>query len=268
MRLAKPLRYTFKNHLETIHYSGEDADERHIKTLLNNFSLIDGYNWPGLNTWYYIVNYAKSEYLMMTDGFRIASGYHSEEALESGLDMLFFIYNNDDMNVYNEHIFGFNSNFIKEQPKEIHNELIFTYTFRINGKNRKSVSLMQRGGYITSKETGLPLYSIGMVVDVSPVKTDTIMRHNIERVVYENGKRELLPLYNNHFYPEQEDKLLTKQEKQILNHIADGLSSKQIASKLFLSEHTVVNHRKNMLSKTNAKNIPELVAFAIRKHII
>jgi DNA-binding CsgD family transcriptional regulator len=52
---------------------------------------------------------------------------------------------------------------------------------------------------------------------------------------------------------------LTHREKEIFYCIADGLSSKQIAGKLAISENTVANHRKNMLLKTGAQNSIELV---------
>jgi DNA-binding CsgD family transcriptional regulator len=53
---------------------------------------------------------------------------------------------------------------------------------------------------------------------------------------------------------------LTHREREILTHIADGLSTKQIASKLFISQNTVANHRKNMLLKMGAKNCFELLS--------
>jgi DNA-binding CsgD family transcriptional regulator len=52
---------------------------------------------------------------------------------------------------------------------------------------------------------------------------------------------------------------LTNREKEILSCIAEGLSSKQIAGKLFISENTVANHRKNMLAKMGARSSAELV---------
>lgn len=44
---------------------------------------------------------------------------------------------------------------------------------------------------------------------------------------------------------------LTPSETKILRLIADGLSSKEIADRLFISERTVDKHRSNMISKLN-----------------
>ena len=52
---------------------------------------------------------------------------------------------------------------------------------------------------------------------------------------------------------------LSASEQQVLALVAEGLSSKEIAARLFLSRHTVNNHRKNMLLKWGAKNSAELV---------
>jgi DNA-binding CsgD family transcriptional regulator len=70
------------------------------------------------------------------------------------------------------------------------------------------------------------------------------------------------------YFLHDEDSLLTRREKEVLKYLSEGYSSKLIADKLFLSEHTVIVHRKNMMAKTNTANVAELLAWAIRKEII
>lgn len=53
---------------------------------------------------------------------------------------------------------------------------------------------------------------------------------------------------------------LTKREKQLIEMIASGDTNAAIAKKLFLSIHTVKNHRKNILKKSNVKTTAELIA--------
>jgi len=74
-------------------------------------------------------------------------------------------------------------------------------------------------------------------------------------------------LLTNFYYPDPGIKLTTR-EREILGRLADGLSRKQIAGKLFLSESTIANHRKNILKKTNTRNVAELISHAIGKGII
>jgi len=55
---------------------------------------------------------------------------------------------------------------------------------------------------------------------------------------------------------------LTKREAQILDAMAGGLSCREIASVLSISEYTVRKHRSNMLAKLAVRNAPQLVAHA------
>jgi DNA-binding NarL/FixJ family response regulator len=61
---------------------------------------------------------------------------------------------------------------------------------------------------------------------------------------------------------------LTPREKEVLALICEGLSSPEIASRLFLSERTVDNHRANLLDKTGCRNSLSLVIYAIRNNLV
>ncbi|MCW3075500.1 MAG: Two component transcriptional regulator, LuxR family [Bacteroidetes bacterium] len=59
----------------------------------------------------------------------------------------------------------------------------------------------------------------------------------------------------------------TKAEKSILEKIAKGYSTKQIAQQLEISEKTVETHRKNLFVKADVKNVAELIAYAYSRRI-
>lgn len=61
---------------------------------------------------------------------------------------------------------------------------------------------------------------------------------------------------------------LTNKEIEIIKLLAQGLTTKDIAQKIFISIHTVNTHRKNILNKLNIKNSSELIMYAVRKGII
>lgn len=54
-------------------------------------------------------------------------------------------------------------------------------------------------------------------------------------------------------------KKLSKKEAEILDLLAEGKTTKEIAVQLFISTRTVETHRANMLKKLNVKNVAELV---------
>jgi DNA-binding NarL/FixJ family response regulator len=61
-----------------------------------------------------------------------------------------------------------------------------------------------------------------------------------------------------------EAKSLTRREKEILLLISEGISNKQIADQLFISENTVKNHLKNLLEKLELDNRVQLAIYAIK----
>jgi len=81
-------------------------------------------------------------------------------------------------------------------------------------------------------------------------------------------------LYYDHlkeFAGNQEDIIqfkLSEREIEVIKLLADGLTSQQIAEKLFVSDHTIRTHRKNILKKTNLLNTSQLIQFAAKNKII
>jgi DNA-binding NarL/FixJ family response regulator len=61
---------------------------------------------------------------------------------------------------------------------------------------------------------------------------------------------------------------LTGRELEILKLIALEYSNAQIGNTLFISERTVETHRKNMLRKTNHKNMVGLLKYVLDNHLI
>ena len=55
---------------------------------------------------------------------------------------------------------------------------------------------------------------------------------------------------------------ITSREKQVLELLAEGLSSPEISKKLYISIHTVKSHRKHLLRKFQAKSVTALITAA------
>jgi DNA-binding NarL/FixJ family response regulator len=62
--------------------------------------------------------------------------------------------------------------------------------------------------------------------------------------------------------------LLTPREREILQLVAEGQSSKEIAALLHLSVYTVETHRARLMQKLNLRGVPELILYAVRKGIV
>lgn len=62
--------------------------------------------------------------------------------------------------------------------------------------------------------------------------------------------------------------LLSNKENEVIQLIAKGLTTKEIASKLFVSTRTIETHRANILKKLEVKNTAALIKKATEKKII
>jgi DNA-binding NarL/FixJ family response regulator len=62
--------------------------------------------------------------------------------------------------------------------------------------------------------------------------------------------------------------ILTDREREVLQLIAEGLSSKEIASMLGVSLKTVDSHRSNLMEKLDIHKVSGLVRFAIRAGLV
>lgn len=61
---------------------------------------------------------------------------------------------------------------------------------------------------------------------------------------------------------------LTRREKEILIEAALGLTTNQIAEKLFISPHTVESHRKNLIEKFQTSNLSSAIKLALEYGLI
>jgi len=65
--------------------------------------------------------------------------------------------------------------------------------------------------------------------------------------------------------PESVYEILGAREREVLQLLAEGLTSSQIAQRLHVSTSTVETHRRNMMRKLDVHNVAELTKYAIRE---
>jgi DNA-binding NarL/FixJ family response regulator len=91
------------------------------------------------------------------------------------------------------------------------------------------------------------------------MKGETYVSSNFPRGLLESYERAL-----KRGKPEDGFSQLTRREREILQHIAEGYTSPQIAAILFISKKTVENHRANIMAKLNIHDTAGLVRYAIK----
>jgi DNA-binding NarL/FixJ family response regulator len=82
---------------------------------------------------------------------------------------------------------------------------------------------------------------------------------------------ELLPFFTKKYLRKSQDCLdphISARELEVLEHLSQGLTNNEMAEKLFISEHTVANHRASLILKTGSKNTISLLGYAIKNNLV
>ncbi len=109
--------------------------------------------------------------------------------------------------------------------------------------------------------------SLNVIYDISNVYQDNLHKFfyydkDTQKIIYQN------------YYPSADitQYQLSRREVQIINLLADGYSSVEIADKLFVQKETIRKHRKNIIQKLSnhikVRNTPHLVKFACQHGMI
>jgi DNA-binding CsgD family transcriptional regulator len=112
------------------------------------------------------------------------------------------------------------------------------------------------------------------IIETSGIKLNSL--YNFEfNLSINDSESVLLKKINEFIEKENKEELnigteseLSNREKDILREVALGFTNFQIAEKLFISQHTVITHRKKITAKLGIKTISGLTVYAILNNII
>jgi len=80
--------------------------------------------------------------------------------------------------------------------------------------------------------------------------------------------REFAKRMNNEPADAARDDALSEREKEVLVFASDGLTNREIAARLNLSENTIKYHFKNILEKLHLRNRAQAVAYAVQSGLL
>lgn len=203
-----------------------------------------------------ILNNATGQYIYINHYNEMLSGIPNEKFMKEGLrysnfrthpwDLLQLILNTRKVMVH----------FQKLSTEEKLNTK-FTFDLRYRHPKYGYMRVQQHALPISIAQDGKPLFTMVISNDISQIKESKKMNYSLS------------VFRGNHFEKIMEGKtaaegnLLSEREIEILTLISDGMGSKEIAMQLFISQETVKTHYKNMIAKTGANNITEVVKMAL-----
>lgn len=216
----------------------------------------------------FILDYTQKKYIYASSKVANIIDRPVSYFLDGGIEFGTSLWHKEDLNVYSQHVLTQNLKFLKETPADNHADFIFTCNYRVKNRKGDFKNIMQQSIFIKSADNGTPLAVMGFLFDISKFRNDRRIYHCIEQhnALNKTGSKE--PLLDNIYFLDEKEQRLTRREIEILKYLSDDLNSEQIAARMNISKHTVDNHRRNLLRKTNSKSSVGLVRFAFTEGYI
>ena len=183
-----------------------------------------------------IFDIKKNKFLYCNESFKNVFGYNTDEIIRGGWELWYTKINRNEAGGIKNKI----NNFI-QKPHSGNNPEVISLTYHIKDTFCK--------WYLINHE--LSLYNFKNNLIVLNYLYDITQKECIE---YFFGVKKQVHLNNSH------DKVsISTREKEVLMLIAEGFSSKQIADMLYISNHTAISHRKNLIEKFKVRNTAQLI---------
>ena len=214
--------------------------------------------------YYYIVDFSTREcsyvHESITDFFGIPTTDFSFERIIDGIhpdDVPFAV---ECEKVVHEFLYK------RIRPEDITSYKV-NYCIRIKNKEDEYKMISHQALTLSTDEDNKIAHVLNIHTDVSH-----LFSANNKKISFlgMNGRPSIYGIdpFNPEFEGEEPALLFSKREIDIIKLIADGLSTHQISDRLYISYDTVKTHRRNILSKSGCKNMPELIAKCVREAVV
>jgi len=223
----------------------------------------------------YLVSCIQNKHLFVDEYFTTLTGHSATEFMEGGLEFWLRLIHPEDKPIIMDAIIQGHA--IISDPTVIINELKpMDLFYRFRKKDGNWLWLCETK-WIVPSDKGIKDYIVGSLIDVSEQKQEDELRlqqlkndgtNALLKAAMEYRDSTKKHLINPNQVVDTDKPVgieqLTKREKEILKLIGEGLSSKRISDKLFISLNTVETHRRHLLEKLHVKNSMELIKEAAK----
>ncbi|QDA58784.1 helix-turn-helix transcriptional regulator [Hymenobacter jejuensis] len=210
-----------------------------------------------------IFDASKASYIYISESLEHMLSYRADAFRAGGLAFAFSIVHPDDVLAVVQ-ILEKELDFLQTLPVDQRLEHRSSYDYRFRRADGTYIRVLQRNTVLALDADGRLLHRLIVLTDISHLKKDD------SRILNLNTERDFgnAYTYNTVEHTIVKDNFPSKRELQVLKLLGAGRTSKQIATELAISVHTVETHRRNMLAKANVKDTSKLVSLALASGLI
>ncbi len=259
----KKLRESYLNFYNGCYSLFGAKDVLTLKEDLNLNSLIQSYEAIGPFV-YYICDYTSHKFIHVGGSCEQLFGYNSKDFEGKGFS---FCYKITPILEIIRLLRGgkvFWTHF-RNTPIEDRKFLRVNFTTTFKRKDGTTFEGFQQNRPVLFDEKGNAIYFLVIITDISEFKNKFSGHEHYILNVKEPTNVIKTPIK---FIETEKNQTVTPSEIKILKLLAEGLRTKEIAEKLYISEHTVNVHRKHLLIKLESTSSSQLIKKALIAGII
>ncbi|WP_377178504.1 LuxR C-terminal-related transcriptional regulator [Namhaeicola litoreus] len=214
---------------------------------------IDSY-LPPSQSFFIFINTASSSYEFVSKNFEYSLGYNREEMLKYGAKFWISCLHPEDCENWlksSQDMMDFTLSKVNLADRK---KLVYSYNFRVKTAQGSYVQIVASLTPTHFDEKGKPILGLA---HYTIVETEGQSSSCGVKILDENNRYKTL-FYKNYFHESLFSKL-SQRQVEIVKLLADGKKSKEIAKEIFLSNHTVDGHRRNILKKLGFRSTDELI---------
>jgi DNA-binding CsgD family transcriptional regulator len=235
--------------------SPEDIDYEKANAYLPFFRLLDSSQTSLLVSF----DFYKRDYFYFSESFNEVFGFYKHKLPQINHKFIRSRFHPDDFIINTGSMKALQ--YLYQQPIEKRKDYRIIHEFRIRNDDDKWTRLIVQNDILELDEKGNPwldlkLWDFSPIQDIDAPGRFVFRNKFTGEVIYAlEGQK-------------TENSGISVREREVLSLIADGMKSKQIAEKLFISANTVNNHRRNLIEKLDVSNTTEAVKMALKLGII
>ncbi|MGY5353830.1 response regulator transcription factor [Wenyingzhuangia sp. IMCC45467] len=232
--------------------------EHHIQKLRE----LDEY-LPPTQSFFIVTNTSKQTYEFVSKNFEVALGLDRNRMTTEGLPYWFSHFHPEDIPIWLgalEDLMIFTMTQVAEEDRK---KLCYTWNFRVRNSKNEYVNLFEHQTPTYFDEQGKPIIGISHQTIVGAGEKKPIIgvikklndQNEYETIYYKNYSQKLLSAS------------LSNREQDVIRLLALNKTSREIGEKLFISQHTVDGHRRNILKKLNFSSTQDLVYYCLKNQL-
>lgn len=228
-----------------------------LDALLRNYDAIGPYV-------YYVCDYSSHKFIQVGGSCEALFGYTADEMEGKGFS---FSYKITPLKEIIRLLRGGKIywNYFQQTPVEDRPFLRVNFTTTFKRKDGSTFEGFQQNRPILFDKKGNAIFYLVIITDISDLKTKfAAHEHYILNVKDPSNILKIQIKYKD----THKNETVSPAELRVLTLLAEGLKTKEIAARLYLSEHTVNVHRKNLLHKLECSSSSQLIKKALMAGIL